>query len=145
MLGGVDIRRFHGGALVLHQAADCSKTRLHQSSVVGENDIDVRPDVGRAYLYQSDRRPERERGRRRGRALPEGGALRTDGGGSLDPESAVDHARAGQLRRKISQIVRRAYQAAPAPATVPKVLSRRRLAPGLGIVGEAFRRESVLG
>ena len=66
------IGRVHGGAFVLHQAADCGKARLHQSGAAGEDDLDLRPDVGRAHLHQSDRRPERERGRRRGRALPEG-------------------------------------------------------------------------
>ena len=59
----------------IHQAADCSKARLHQSGAAGEDDLDLRPDVGRAHLHQSDRRPERERGRRRGRALPEGSSV----------------------------------------------------------------------
>ncbi|MGY4423763.1 alkanesulfonate monooxygenase SsuD/methylene tetrahydromethanopterin reductase-like flavin-dependent oxidoreductase (luciferase family) [Bradyrhizobium sp. JR6.1] len=39
----------------------------------------------------------------------------------------------------------RAYPAASAAAAVSKILSRRRLAAGLGGVGEAFRRSSVLG
>ena len=46
---------------------------------------------------------------------------------------------------QVSQAVRRAYPAAAAAAAVSKILSRRRLAPGLGIVGETFRRASVLG
>ena len=49
------------------------------------------------------------------------------------------------LRRQVSHALGRAYQAAPASNAVSKVLSRRRLAPGLGIVGQAFRRAFVLG
>ena len=89
--------------------------------------------------------PERERSRGRGRALRQGRALRADGGGGLDPEGAVDHARPGAFRGQVPHAVRRAYQAAAAAAAVSKILSRRRLAAGLGNVGETFRRASVLG
>ena len=102
VLGGMDHGRVHGGALVAHQAADCGAARLHQSGAAGEDDLDLRPDVGRAHLHQPDRRPERERSRRRGRALRQGGTLRADGGGSLDPQGAVDHARPGELSKASS-------------------------------------------
>ena len=46
---------------------------------------------------------------------------------------------------QVSHPVRGAYQAAPAAAAVSEILSRWWLAPGLGIVGQAFRRTSVLG
>ena len=39
----------------------------------------------------------------RRRALCQGGALRADGGGGLDPQSAVDHARPGAFRRQVPQ------------------------------------------
>ena len=139
------IRRLHGGALANHQAADCGAARLYQSGAAGEDDLDLRPDVGRPHLHQSDRGPERERGRRRGRALRQGRALRADGGGSLDPQGAVDHARPGHFRRQVPQAVRRAYPAAAVAAAVSEILSRRRLASGLGIVRQTFRRASVLG
>src|SRR5207244_11015707 len=113
--------RVDGGAFVVHQAADCGAARLYQPRAAGEDDLDLRSDVGRAHLHQSDRRPERERGRRRGRALPEGRALRADGRGSLDPEGAVDDARTAKLRRKGSQTFGSAYRAAPAPADVSKI------------------------
>ena len=145
VLGGLDHRRLHGGAFVDDQAADRGTARLHQSGAAGEDDLDLRPDVGRAHLHQPDRRPERKRSRGRGRALRQGRALRADGGGGLDPQGAVDHARAGEFRGQVSHAVRRAYPAAAAAAAVSEILSRRRLAPGLGNVGEAFRRASVLG
>ena len=53
--------RVHGGALVEDQAADRGAAGLHQSGAAGQDDLDLRPDVGRTHLHQSDRRPERER------------------------------------------------------------------------------------
>lgn len=119
--------------------------RLHQPGAAGQDDLDLRPDVGRADLHQSDRRPERERGRGRRRALRKRGALRADGGGGLDPQGAVDHARPGACRGQVPHDCGRPHPAAAKAAAVPEILSRRRLAAGLGIVGEAFRRASVLG
>ena len=137
--------RVHGGAVVEDQAADRGAAGLHQSGAAGQDDLDLRPDVGRAHLHQPDRRPERKRSRGRGRALRQGRALRADGGGGLDPQGAVDHARPGAFRGQISHAVGRAYPAAPAAAAISEILSRRRLAAGLGNVGQAFRRASVLG
>ncbi len=145
LLGSVDHRRLHGGAILEDQAADRGAARLHQSGAAGQDDLDLRPDVRRAHLHQPDRWPERERGRGRGRALRQGGALRADGGGGLDPEGAVDHPRSRAFRGQVSHPVRRAYQAAPAAAAISEVLPRRGLAAGLGNVGKAFRRASVLG
>ena len=145
LLGGLDFGCVHGGAVVDDQAADRRAARLYQSCAAGENDLDLRPDVGRSHLHQSDRGPERERGRRRGRALRQGRALRADGGGSLDPQGAMDDAGTPEFRRQVPQIVRRAYPAASAAAAVSEILSRRRLAPGLGIFRQTFRRASVLG
>jgi len=145
VLGSLDHGRVHGGALLSHQAADRGAARLHQSGAARQDDLDLRPDVGRAHLHQPDRRPERERSRRRGRALSEGRTLRADGGGSLDHQGAMDDAGAGQLSGQVSYARGRAYPATPAAAAVSKILSRRRLATGLGIVGPALRRASVLG
>ena len=50
----------------------------------------------------------------------EGRALRTDGGGSLDPEGAVDHARTAKLRRKISQTVGAHIKPRPHQQPFPK-------------------------
>src|ERR1700738_98531 len=109
------------GALANDKTADRSAPRLHQSGAAGEDDLDLRPDVGRAHLRQSDRRPERKRGRRRGRALRQGRALRVDGGGGLDPESAVDRARAAHVPGQIPHIVGGAYQATAAAAAVSEI------------------------
>src|SRR6185437_13738583 len=60
LLGSLDFRRLHGGAVEQDQAADRSKARLYQSGADGEDDLDLRPDVERADLHQPDRGPERE-------------------------------------------------------------------------------------
>src|SRR5258708_7007395 len=145
LLGGVDIRGLHGGAFAKDKAADRSPARLHQSGAAGEDDLDLRPDVGRAPLRQSDRRAERKRSRSRGRALRQGGALCADGRRGFDPEGAMDHARSAEFSGKISHSLRRAYPAAAAAAAVSEILSRRRLAGGVANVGKTFRRASVLG
>ena len=145
LLGSLDLRRVHGGAFGHHQAADRGAAGLYQSGADGEDDLDLRPDVGRAHLHQFDRGPERERGRGRRRAPPQGRALRADGGGSLDPQGAVDHAGPGSFPGQVPHAVRRACPAETAAKAVSEILSRRRLAAGLGDVGETFRRASVLG
>src|SRR3954454_22424909 len=66
--------------------------RLYQSGPARQDDRDLRPDVRRAHRGQPDRRAERERGRGRRRAPRQGRALCAHGGGSLDPEGAVDGA-----------------------------------------------------
>jgi hypothetical protein len=48
----------HGGAVGDHQAADRRAPRLYQSCPDGEDDLDLRPDVGGTHLDQSDCRPE---------------------------------------------------------------------------------------
>src|SRR5262249_19155312 len=113
--------------------------------VLMANDFDLRPDVGRANLHQPDCRPERKRGRGRRRALRQGRALRADGGGGLDPQSAVDHAGSAAFPRQVPHAWWCARPPQAAAKAVSKILSRRRLAPGLGNVGEAFGRASVLG
>src|ERR1700759_4797100 len=89
LLGSLDLGRVHGGALGEYQAADRRKTRLYQSGADGQDDLDLRPDVGRTHLRQSDCGPERERGRGRRHSLPQGGTLRAEGGGGLDPHGEV--------------------------------------------------------
>src|SRR6185369_529891 len=46
--------------------------RLYQPRPARQDDLDLRPDVRRAHRDQPDRRPERERGRSRGRAPRQG-------------------------------------------------------------------------
>ena len=145
LLGGLDLRRLHGGALFHHQAADRGTSGLYQPGADGQDDLDLRPDVGRAHLHQFDRGPERKRGRGRGPALSQGRALRADGRGSLDTEGAVDHAGPGSFPGQVPHVVRRACPAETAAKAVSEILPRRRLAAGLGNVGETFRRAPVLG
>ena len=100
----------------------------------------------RAHLHQPDRRPERERGRGRGRALRQGRALRADGGGGLDPQGAVDDARAGAFRAaSFTRYPARMIRPRPLQQPFPKFYLGGGSRAGLGAVGETFRRASVLG
>ena len=75
----------------------------------------------------------------------QGRALRDHGRGGLDPESAVDGARAAHLGRQVLSAQGRTDPPASAAAALSALLSRRRLAAGLGDLGQALRRPSLLG
>jgi len=62
----------------------------------------------------------------------------------LDPEGVVDRARSGDLRRQFYQL-KDAQIASSAAEALPEVLSRRRFEAGLGDLGQALRRPSLLG
>ena len=80
-----------------------------------------------------------------GITLGQGRALRDHGRGGLDPEGAVDDARPGELRRQVLSVEGRADPALSAAEAPSEILSRRRLEAGLGDLGQALRRASLLG
>ena len=89
--------------------------------------------------------PERGRERVGRRQVGQGRALRDHGRGGLDPEGAVDGARPGRLRRQVLPVEGRADPAPSAAEALSQILSRRRLQAGLGDLGQALRRASLLG
>ena len=138
-------QRHDGGALQVDAHAGGGAAVLHQSGAARQDDLDLRPALGRAHLHQPDRRPKRGRERLRGHQVGQGRALRDHGRGSLDPEGAMDGARPGEFRRQVLSIEGRADPALSVAEALSEVLSRRRLEASVGDFGQAFRRASVLG
>ncbi|MCY1242379.1 hypothetical protein D9M72_553370 [compost metagenome] len=144
MLGCLDRRIVCGEPHHQAQGTGCREAGLYPPGCPGKDDFDLRATLGRAPLYQPDRRPQRKGCDRRRSAWFQGSALCATRRGS-DPDQAAAFRRGGRAPGRLLPRPQASHHPQVRPAALAAHFPWRWLGTGRRHLRQAFGRASVLG